>query len=54
MPTSWREALDAYSYHVNLGDYKRASQFPSFFNQNISGDRNSMITFENHYQANAP
>lgn len=54
MPTSWREALDDYSYPVNLEDYKRAPQFHSFFNQNISGDRNSTIAFENHYQANAP
>jgi len=54
MPNSWINALNAYSYPVNLGDYERAPQFPGFFNQNILGDRDSTIAFENYYQANAP
>jgi hypothetical protein len=52
-PNSWINALNAYSYPVNLGDYERAPQFPGFFNQNILGDRNSTIAFENYYQTNA-
>ncbi len=54
MPDSWTRALDAYSYPVNLRDYERAHEFPGFLNMIIVGDRNSTITFENHYQKTAP
>jgi len=54
MSDSWTRALDAYSYPVNLRDYERAHEFPGFLNMIIVGDRNSTITFENHYQETAP
>ena len=54
MPDSWTRALDTYSYPVNLRDYERAHEFPGFLNMIIVGDRNSTITFENHYQETAP
>jgi len=54
MPTSWKKALDSYSYPVNLGDYKRASEFPGFFKRKISGNRKSTIEFEDYYRKNAP
>ena len=54
MPDSWTRALDAYSYPVNLRDYERAHEFPGFLDMIIVGDRNSTITFENHYQETAP
>ena len=54
MPDSWTRALDAYSYPVNLRDYERAHEFPGFLSMIIVGDRNSTITFENHYQETAP
>jgi hypothetical protein len=54
MPTSWKKALDSYSYPVNLGDYKRASEFPGFFKWKISGNRKSTIEFEDYYRKNAP
>lgn len=54
MSDSWTRALDAYSYPVNLRDHERAHEFPGFLNMIIVGDRNSTITFENHYQETAP
>lgn len=53
MPQTWVEALNAYSYPVDLREYGRASQFPGFFNRKISGDRNSTVEFETLYQQTA-
>lgn len=50
MPNSWKEVLDAFLYPVNLRDYERGREFPGFFNMKISGNRDSTIAFENHYQ----
>jgi len=53
MSNSWEKALNEYSYHVNLKDYERASEYSSFFNQSILGDRESTMAFEKRFQKNA-
>jgi hypothetical protein len=54
VPNSWINALNAYSYPVNLGCYERANEFPNFFDRTIPGDRDSTIEFEKYYQKTAP
>ncbi len=50
MSLSWTKALDEYCYPVDLASYKRASEFPGFFDRQILGNRASTIAFEIHYQ----
>jgi hypothetical protein len=54
MPNSWIQALNTYSYPVNLCHYEKANKFPRFFNRTIVGDRNSTMDFEKQYQMKAP
>lgn len=54
MPDTWIRALNAFSYPVCLREYYRGSQFPGFFEMEISGDRDSTIKFEKHYSETAP
>lgn len=54
MPDSWTQALNAFSYPVDLRDYERAQEFPGFFCMRIDGNHASTIIFENHYQETAP
>lgn len=53
MPQTWIDALNQYNYPVNLADYQHASSFPKFFRQQIKGDRNSTIAFENYFRSDA-
>ncbi len=53
MLNSWEKALNEYSYCVKLKNYERASEFSSFFDQSISGDRESTIALEKHFRTNA-
>ena len=50
---SWTESHGKYSYPVNLGCYEYSNRFPTYFNRNILGDRNSTIEFENYFRENA-
>ena len=50
MPESWCNALMKYKYEVNLANYPNAQKFPIYFNQHISGDRDSTINFEYYFR----
>lgn len=54
MPETWLQALNAYSYPVDLCLYDRKCEFPGFFELNIAGDRESTIMFENRFRQKAP
>ena len=54
MMDSWKRALRAYSYPVDLRKYRNAGQFPGFFDMDIAGDRKSTMAFEKHYRKTAP
>jgi len=54
MPDTWRNALSRYWYPVNLRTYHRAREFPGFFEHVIQGDRESTISFEDHFRERAP
>lgn len=51
MPETWAKALKAYDYPARLSDYRRATEFPGYFNQDIAGHRDSTIDFENYFRA---
>ncbi len=53
MLDSWRRALNAFSYPVDLTTYKGRTQFPGFFKITIAGDRQSTMELENHFQKTA-
>lgn len=50
---SWLDALNKYSYPVNLCDYEKAHLYPNHFKKLIIGDRESTIDFENYFRKNA-
>jgi len=50
---TWINALNNYSYPVQLNCYKYHHKFPEFFTQEITGDRDSTIQFENNFRINA-
>jgi len=50
---SWMEALDRYSYFVDLSDYEERIRFPDYFSRVIGGDRRSTIEFEDYFRRNA-
>jgi len=52
MPQTWIYALKQYNYPVNLAENKYANNFQRFFKQQIQGDRNSTIDFENYFRSN--
>ena len=52
MPQTWIDTLKQYNYSVSLADYKHANNFERFFKQQIQGDRNSTIDFENYFRSN--
>lgn len=54
MPDTWILALKSFSYPVKLTTYGRGSEFPDFFETQISGDRESTIEFENRFRERAP
>jgi len=53
MPQSWSHSLSRYHYPVCLKEFRRALSYPAFFNQTISGNRESTISFENYFRENA-
>jgi hypothetical protein len=53
MPQTWINARKQYDYSVKLADYQHANNCPGFFKQQIKGDRNSTIAFENYFRSNA-
>lgn len=52
MPQTWINALNQYNYPVKLADYRYVSDFQRLFKQQIQGDRNSTIAFEDRFQSN--
>ena len=47
MPHTWKEALDAYRYPVDLKRFADAAEYPGWFDQNIHpGDRRQTMDFE--------
>jgi len=52
MPESWMNTLTKYRYPVNLSNYCGAHNFPNHFKQNIIGDRETTIKFENYFREN--
>jgi len=53
MSKSWQDALEEYSYPVNLKDFRHALTYPAFFNQDITGDRDSTMGFELYFRTHA-
>jgi hypothetical protein len=53
MTGSWLLALNEYRYPVFLKDFRNALRYPPYFNQSISGDRDSTISFESYFRTTA-
>jgi hypothetical protein len=53
MPQTWIKARNQYKYPVKLVDYQYANDFEEFFKQEILGDRDSTIAFEDYFRLNA-
>lgn len=53
MLETWVEALNRYRYPVDLGGYRNGSNFSSFFENDIIGDRESTMEFEDRFRTNA-
>lgn len=52
---TWEEALQAYSYPVNLAAFKNANEYPSWFETNTDdGGLNKTTTFEDRFRKYAP
>ncbi len=50
MPSSWADALAAYSYPVDLSTYENTAAYPGYFDRTLPGDRASTIAFEERYR----
>lgn len=50
---SWLEALNSYSYPVDLRDYEHKDRFLNHFKWKIAGDRKTTIAFEDYFRKNA-
>ena len=53
MSKSWQDAIDEYHYPVYLKNFRHASKYPAFFNQDIVGDQDSTMGFEFYFRMNA-
>jgi len=55
MPKTWLEARQAYCYWVDLSCYRRAGDFPGFFERErvIRGDGGATIEFEDYFRRQA-
>ena len=55
MPHTWKEALDAYRYPVDLKRFADAAKYPGWFDQNIHpGDRRQTMDFEAKFRKHGP
>ena len=55
MPHTWRKALDAYRYPVDLKRFADAAKYPGWFDQNIHpGDRRQTMDFEAKFRKHGP
>ena len=51
MPHTWKKALDAYCYPVNLTEFADAAEYPDWFECNIeTGDRRQTMDFEDRFR----
>ena len=51
MPHTWKKALDAYCYPVNLTEFADAAKYPDWFECNIEpGDRRQTMDFEDRFR----
>ncbi len=52
MPESWTYYLSKYDYPVRLSEFKSAHEYPSHFQLDIKGDRESTVSFEDYFREN--
>ena len=54
MPRGWEQALDTYSYRVDLREFSTDRRIPGWFECDLNpGDRRQTINFENRFRERA-